>query len=250
VIPVKISRYSKDAEYSFSLGAFPTIELLRSRPEHIISVYLHSKWNGDDTERVITSLCNRHNISIYEDDRVVERVRDKENCYVVGVFRKYSSEIKANANHIVLVNPGDMGNLGTILRTCLGFKHLNISIIKPCADIYNPKVIRASMGAIFHVNINLYDTFVQYRLSNPEHQVFPFMLNGEYDIERVAYDNNKYYSLIFGNEAKGLEDTFRREGKSVYIAHSDCIDSLNLPMAVGIGMYEFSRKSDRKINVS
>lgn len=45
----------------------------------------------------------------------------KENTYVIGVFEKYVTDLSWEESHIVLVNPGDSGNLGTILRTGLGF---------------------------------------------------------------------------------------------------------------------------------
>jgi TrmH family RNA methyltransferase len=49
--------------------------------------------------------------------------------------------------------------------------------------------------------------------------------------------------LVFGNEAKGLDDSFLKEGTSVVIKHTNNIDSLNLPIAVGIAIYEFSKKN-------
>ena len=55
-----------------------------------------------------------------------------------------------DANHVVLVNPGDMGNMGTIIRTMLGFNYSNLAIIKPGVDVFDPRVIRASMGALFN----------------------------------------------------------------------------------------------------
>ena len=55
-----------------------------------------------------------------------------------------------------------MGNMGTIIRTCVGFGIKNLAVIEPAVDIFNPKVVRASMGAVFHVNICRYDSFDTY----------------------------------------------------------------------------------------
>ena len=50
------------------------------------------------------------------------------------------------------------------------------------------------------------------------------------------------FSLIFGNEAAGLPVEFASVGQSVRIRHTDSIDSLNLSLAAGIGLYEFTKK--------
>ena len=56
-----------------------------------------------------------------------------------------------------------MGNLGTILRSCLGFGMKDIAIIKPGVDIFDPKVVRASMGSIFSLNISYFNSFEDYK---------------------------------------------------------------------------------------
>ena len=43
---------------------------------------------------------------------------------------------------MVLVNPSDMGNMGTIIRTMLGFNYVNLAIIRPGVDVFDPRVIR------------------------------------------------------------------------------------------------------------
>ena len=64
------------------------------------------------------------------------------------------------SNHIVLVNPSDMGNLGTIIRTAVGFGFTDIGIISPAVDAYNPKVIRGSMGSFSKLTYNTLIVFM------------------------------------------------------------------------------------------
>ena len=59
--------------------------------------------------------------------------------------------------------PSDMGNLGTIIRTAVGFGCTDIGIISPAVDAYNPKVIRGSMGSFFKVNLQYFDSFEEYK---------------------------------------------------------------------------------------
>ena len=96
----------------------------------------------------------------------------------MGVFKKYENSLDHTKNQVLLVNPGDMGNLGTIIRVMLGFNYNNLAIIKPCIDIFDPKVIRASMGSLFSMNIKLYDSYKDYAQEN-QNLKFPFMLKAK-----------------------------------------------------------------------
>ncbi|MDE7257750.1 MAG: TrmH family RNA methyltransferase, partial [Lachnospiraceae bacterium] len=165
-----------------------------------------------------------------------------DNCIVIGVFKKYQCKLNHNDNHVVLGNPSDTGNLGTIIRSCVGFGITNLAIIEPAVDIFHPKVIRASMGAVFKMNFEYFSCFSRYDQEyGNDREYYPFMLNGVYRLGTFEHPGNKSYSLIFGNEASGLDDSYLKVGKSVVISHAHSIDSLNLSMAVGIGIYEFGK---------
>ena len=234
----KIEKYNKDRDYSFTFGAFPTFELIKNKPKQVVCVLLHSKLKQTDDIVELINLCKKKNIPIYNDDKVINKIADKENCFVVGVFKKYEMKNK-KGKHLVLVNPSDMGNMGTILRTALGFGYENINIVKPCVDIFNPKVVRASMGAIFSLNICEFESVEDYLQSNNNKKYF-FMLNGkkvlgEFETPKENYD------IVFGNEASGLPEFLIDVDESVVIKHSNKIDSLNLPISAGMAMYEFNR---------
>ncbi len=237
-----IKKYRKKDIYSYSFGPFPTFELLHTKPEITESVLVHS----DATEEIRDKLkqeCGKTGVKIIYSDRTVEKVRDKDNCIIVGVFKKYSSILEHNENHVVLVNPSDAGNLGTIIRSCVGFGITNLAVIEPAVDIFHPKVIRASMGAIFKMKIACFPYFHMYdQKYGEERENYPFMLKGEYPLGSFKHPENRAFSLIFGNEARGLDAAFRGLGKSVVIPHTQSIDSLNLSLATGIGIYEFCVK--------
>ena len=144
-------------------------------------------------------------------------------------------------HHIVLVNPSNMGNLGTIIRSCLGFNINNIAIIKPGVDIFDPKVIRSSMGSIFSCNIRYYDSFNDYIKEFPNHQIFTFMLQAKNSLQETSFPQNEKCSLVLGNESSGLDLSFLNEN-SIIIRHSSLIDSLNLPSSVAISLYEFRKQ--------
>lgn len=230
-------------EYSYTLGAFPTVELLKNQPGKALKVLLHSNLTSISERELVTKLCAENQVPIENGDKAIARISDKENCMVAGVFEKYTTRLNEKANHVVLVNPSDMGNAGTIIRTCLGFGVTEIAIIGQGVDVFHPKVARASMGALFQVRIQYFQNFEEYY--NVYHNVgrtfYPFMLKGATDLSCLERDREGLFSLVFGNEASGLDDAYLEVGKSVFIRHSDKIDSLNLSMAVGIALFEFTR---------
>ncbi|MFH1697896.1 MAG: TrmH family RNA methyltransferase, partial [Candidatus Omnitrophota bacterium] len=150
-----------------------------------------------------------------------------------GVFNKYTTTLDTSSNHVVLCNPDDMGNLGTICRTMLAYDFNNLAIIKPAADIFNPKVIRASMGAVFSLNVEQFSSFEEYqhKFSNT---TYTFMSDGNTLLDSVIF--KKPCSLVFGNESQGLSQEFKKIGTSVKIPQSTKVDSLNLSIAVGISL--------------
>lgn len=230
--------YRKDDETSYALGVFVTIELLKQRPQDVIRVVVHSSIEKNKGYPIIQQLCEKHHIHIDIHDKTIEKLSPKSNCFAIGIFRKYTLEIEDN-NHVVLVNPMDMGNMGTIMRTMLGFHYKDLVIIKPAVDIFDPKVIRASMGAIFHLHIQYYDSFEEYYQSYHHHEFYPLMLKGAKNIHDVMTHHT--HSLIFGNESSGLPDCYLDYGQSVFIPHSEAIDSLNLSMALGLTLFHFSK---------
>lgn len=228
-------------EHSYTLGAFPTIELLRHQPEHVLKVLLHPDMNSQTQLEIISGLCKEHRIPLEWAGKSVEKLRDKENIFAIGVFEKYSGTLDPEKNHIVLVNPSDMGNMGTIIRTSIGFGLEHLAIIEPGVDVFNPKVVRASMGSLFQLNIHYYKSFEEYAQTCGKRSMYPFMLKGAVPLQELERDRSETYSLIFGNEATGLPDSFAQVGQSVVIRHTDHIDSLNLALAAGMGIYEFTK---------
>lgn len=235
---IVIKSYKKDFEYSYTLGAFPTIEMIKSKPEYVKAVYVHSTFKE---RAMLSQLCDNNGIPLIESDKIVERLSDKANVFVVGTFNKYYCSIADDRSHIVLVNPSDMGNLGTIIRTAVGFGIKDIALIRPGADIFHPKVIRSSMGSLFRLRHEYFNSFKEYRERYCRHEVFTFMLNAKKQLMADDVEKPELFSLVFGNEAAGLDDSYLKVGTSLLIPQSSEVDSLNLTIAVGIGMFLFTR---------
>ena len=233
-----MKKYKKSDTESYTLGTTLTLELLNKKIEYVKRIYIHSKQEKNDTYYKIVDICKNNNIEIIESDKTINTLSDKDNCYVIGVFDKFNTKIDNDSNHVVLVNPSNMGNLGTIIRSSVGFGINNLIIIKPAVDIFDPKVIRSSMGAIFNLNFLYFDSFEDYSKIY-KREYYPFMLKAKTKLNEVE---KKYpCSLIFGAEATGLNDSYLNIGTPIIIKHKDIIDSLNLDNAVSIALYEFTK---------
>ena len=233
-----MQKYKKDGNISYALGTELTLELLQMHPEDVVSVYIHSRQNDNEICQKIVSLCRENRIEVIYSYKAFNIVNAKENCYIMGVFRKFENNIDFSKNHVVLVNPGNMGNLGTIIRTCVGFGIDDVAIISPAVDIYDPKAVRASMRAFFRVRFSYFSSFEEYLEKAGNREIFCFMLDGETNLQDVRKPAGRY-SLVFGNEATGLPQQFHDYGESVFIEQLNTVDSLNLDNAVSIAVYHF-----------
>jgi TrmH family RNA methyltransferase len=232
--------YKKDGDLSYAPGTELTLELLKKHPSAVTAVYVQKKQKDTEAYRQIIELCERYHIGRIETAKPFTAGGAKENCYIMGQFRKYSQPIRPERSHVVLVHPGNMGNLGTIIRSAAAFGVPDLAIIAPGADIYDPKVIRATMRAFFSLHFSYFDSFEAYASAVTPRPMFPFMLDGAVKLKDVAVP--KTYSLIFGNEATGLDESYKKAGTPVFIEQLDTVDSLNLDNAVSIALYEFTHR--------
>lgn len=236
-------KYKRDDPHSYTLGPFPTFELLACQPSRALEVLIREDFNEREK---LEALCREKGVKYTYSQKTLDRISSKEACYAAGVFQKYTSALRPEAPHVVLNNPSDMGNLGTILRTLLGFGLKDLAIITPAADLFHPKVVRASMGALFHMNFALFESFEAYlERYGQGRDLFPFMLDGERVLSLRDCPCSEKYALIFGNEASGLPPSFSRYGTSIFIPQSDEVDSLNLAVSVAVGAFLFTSVNRR-----
>lgn len=230
--------YSRDLPYSYALGLFPASELMRKRPQLACRLLVSSRAEESEGLQALRDMCRRYHVREEIADRALGRISGKDNCFAAVVFDKFQGDM-TGGNHLVLHHPSDKGNLGTMLRTALGFGYRDIAIIRPAADAFDPHVVRASMGAIFGLNVRYFDDFASYRAAFPGHMLYPFMLDASVPLREGAANRCEPFALVMGNEGSGLPAEFAAMGQPVRIPHSSEIDSLNLSIAAAIGMYAF-----------
>lgn len=144
---------------------------------------------------------------------------------------------------LVLDNLQDPGNLGTIFRTAEAAGVTGIVLGNDCVDIYNPKVIRSTMGAVFRVPFlyteDIVGTLEELRLRGV--RLFAAHLKGENDYDRESYQGGS--AFLIGNEGNGLRDEVT--------ACADCLvkipmegkaESLNAAVAASLLVFEAARQ--------
>jgi len=239
-----LSAYKPELDYSYAPGIFPSMECLKYRPECVRRLLIHSSARGREGADRLTALAEEHGIRIEEADRALARLSGKENCYAAAVFGKFADAPDPEKPHVVLHQPGDSGNVGTILRTALGFGVEDVILIRPCVDLFDPRTVRASMGSLFRLRVTVLERYGEYEEAFPGRRVYPFMLDASVPLaEALSGETGTRWTLIFGNEGRGLPPEFAGKGQPVRIPSNDRVDSLNLAIAAGIGIYAFTNRT-------
>ena len=232
----KLKRYQNDFEHSYCFGVYPTLELIKHKPQAVLQILLHSKGARNQGVEKLRQMAGNLQIEITENDRLIEKLSKRGNTYAIGIFQKYTAQVNSNSNHLVLVHPSSMGNLGTIIRTMVGFGYKDLVIIEPAADKFHPSVIRSSMGALFQIRIQNYKSFPDYWGSFSNHSLYPLMTDGKISLSDSTLETP--HTLIFGDESSGLSSEYHQYGTSLRIPQAKDVDSLNLAIAVGITLYQ------------
>lgn len=167
---------------------------------------------------------------------------------VMGIVGMAKYTLKDMAGHLdtfllLLEDIRDPGNLGTMIRTAEGAGINGILLNSSCVDIYNPKVIRSTMGSIFRVPICQSEDFIQdiRKLKEQQIKIYAAHLSG------CSYDTEGSFrgkcAILIGNEANGLsEEASNMAENRIKIPMAGKVESLNAAVAAAILMYEAARQ--------
>ena len=235
-------------------GLFVTegVRMFKEAPDsRIREVYLSEKFQGEDM------IMDKLRCLQEQNGTVVEHVKEDVFCKMCdtrtpqGILCVLSMpqhdlsqllEKDKQGVYLVLEDIQDPGNLGTIFRTAEGAGASGIIMTKGCADLFNPKVVRSTMGSIYRVPFFVTDDIEQTisLVKNAQIEVFAAHLKGEHFYDEIEY---KDAAFLIGNEGRGLKDsTASLADTYIKIPMSGELESLNASMAAGILMYEHNRQ--------
>jgi len=152
--------------------------------------------------------------------------------------KKHIPEIKTIGWSVVLDQISDPGNLGTIIRICDWMGVKQIICDNDSVDVYNPKVVQASMGSIFRVNV-VYVDLVQFLSESTEKVILAADMNGESIYDFSTPDEGL---LVMGSESHGLRKQILDKCSSkISIPKLGQGESLNVAVSTGIVLSHLMR---------
>ncbi len=194
--------------------------------------------NRDEVKKIDSS-----GIQVYTvPEKLFHECCDTETPQGIGVVLKIEQyEIdKASAGFLlVLDGVSEPGNLGTIVRTAEAAGVDGILLMKGCADLYNPKVIRSTMGSVFRVPC-IFGADVS-ELNEWKESGFVITSTALYQSVPLSEATKaEKQILVIGSEATGVsEEVLAISDQCVRIPMEGKVESLNAAVAAGIAMYAF-----------
>lgn len=222
------------------------IKLFEETPrERIREIYVSESFYNDKDNKSIISGFEYELVSDNVFDKMSDTITPQGILCVVSQL-EYSFEDIVNAhnpNIVILENIQDPGNLGTIIRSAEGAGISGIIITRGSADIYQPKVIRSTMGSIYRVPfIYVDDIELTIReLRKKGIRVLAAHLGAKKDYFETNISESS--AILIGNEGKGLkEETANLADEYVKIPMEGKVESLNASVAASLLMYEMYRQ--------
>lgn len=196
----------------------------------------------------INLLKRNHDVLILNDN-LFKKVSDTVSPQgILAVCRQYCYDFdfvfdKKSSFILMLENISDPGNMGTIIRTADAFGADMVLLNKGCVDLYNNKVIRATMGSIFHIPVIRNADFDEIFYKLKDKGISTIAAHLEAKKEPFNIDLKKNCAILIGNEANGLSvNTSKRADILVKIPMKGQAESINASIAGSILMYEVLRQ--------
>ena len=176
-----------------------------------------------------------------------DKIRDTQTPQGIMIIakQKLSTQKEIAGKNFVVALDGvqDPGNVGTILRTAEAFD-CGVILLEGAVDIFNPKVVRSTMGAIFNLSVveMTSDAFLKF-MKSKKFEVTAAALDGKAEIY-FNHDFTKKSAVVFGNEAGGVSEKIFQATKKIYIPMTGKAESLNVATAAAIIISEAARQKN------
>lgn len=229
---------TRDAEHLFVAEGFKLVDEIRNSELRIRNIYTtRDDISGLDVVRIEKREMER-----------ISQLNTASDILAVVEQPRYKLALDSLKGELTLALDGvqNPGNMGTIIRLADWFGVENIICSRECADLYNPKVVQATMGALLRVKVHYIDN-LSALLNEARTEglaIYGTLLDG----------NNIYHEkltsegiIVMGNEGRGLSEECRNTLSHKlfippYPADAPTSESLNVAMATGIILAEFRRK--------
>lgn len=253
---IKLAASLKLKKYRDELGLF-IVEGVR-----LVEEAAHSNWlvetciytsealEQERVQKIITDLKSKNCRMIQVPIIIYDKITDtKEPQGIMAIVQKQAyqlSDVLASEEKpffVVLDELQDPGNVGTIIRTAAAAGCTGVMLTKGCTDVFASKVVRASMGSIFHVPIFEGLSISDVISSFAQHEIDILATSLESSNVYFKVDFNKSIAVIFGNEGNGVSRKLLEHARDrLYIPLLGHVESLNVAASAAVILYEVVRQ--------
>ena len=226
----------RDEERLFLMeGSKVVAELLTHYSSHVVRLYATETFFQQHPSA--KNIVQHHIVSEDELARISQLQTPNQALALLHYFEEFTPEAPFTDWSLVLDGIRDPGNMGTIIRLADWFGIKTIICSPDCAEIYNPKVVQATMGSIMRVTV--LEKELSSFLANQQLPVVGAVLGGE---ELSSFEFPKAGFLVIGNESNGIrEDVISLLTDKLMIPRFGEAESLNAAIATSIFLWELKR---------
>ena len=231
-------------------------EVANSNWETESVLFISSFQNSPAGKKLLQKFERRKVETIQVKREVVKKLSDTVTpqgiVCVVKIKKFYLDKLWSEGSNIILALDGirDPGNVGTLIRTADAFRIDGVILSCDSAELYNPKVVRSTMGSIFHLpifdDVDLEKTIPALKKRN--FKIFGTDVKEGRDFDTL--DCSGKICILIGSEAKGLNKKLLNLSDTIIrIPTYGKAESLNASVAGGILLYEVTKRKHRNLNV-
>ncbi|MCX7922491.1 MAG: 23S rRNA (guanosine(2251)-2'-O)-methyltransferase RlmB [Clostridia bacterium] len=199
----------------------------------------------------VLSQASKKNYEVYEvPDKLFNEISDTDSpqgiLAVIKIKRNRLDDLFDNNSFIVILDSiQDPGNMGTIIRTADAAGAAGVIISRGCVDLYNPKVLRSTMGSIFHIPFYLSDNLIESIATIKSRGIKTYAAHLKGTANYYEVDIDSCSAIIVGNEANGISDEVANSADLlVKIPMPGRAESLNASVAASLLIYEAVRRRE------
>jgi len=239
---------NRTKESKFIIEGYRILTLAIECNADIEYVFINEDFENKEEHINFLEILKEKNMKTYKTtNKIFDDLVDTETTQgILGVVRFKKKNIEESLDDdsrfvLILDRIQDPGNMGTIIRTADAAGIDAIIALKGCVDIYNPKVIRSTMGSIFDMNV----------IHATQDEALRLLKLNDFDIVSSYLDTNNFYNsveynyktaLVIGNEANGInEELVSKSDVLVKIPIYGKAESLNAAISSAILMYEIKK---------
>ncbi len=241
------SKKNRDEENAFIVEGIKFVnEAIKEKAHIMYLIFSEGAFEKTEIKKLHNLSLESKTESMLCDETVFNSITDTISSQgVIAVIKKKKySETQDDCNFAIFCDRiQDPGNLGTIIRTADAFGPAVVILNRGCVDVYNPKVIRASAGAIFRVPFIHMDSDKEIinLLKKSDFKIISTVIESKYSFEDMEKEDK--ICIVIGNEGQGVsQEIVDKSHMSITIKMSGRAESLNASIAAGISIYEIRKK--------